>query len=65
PYSPELNPVERLWDWIRRYYLSNRIYQGYDEIVDVSCQAWLEVTNDNERLNSMCWFSWIKSAEIN
>ncbi len=25
PYSPELNPVERLWAYIKSHYLSNRI----------------------------------------
>ena len=26
PYSPELNPVERLWAYLRSHYLSNRAY---------------------------------------
>lgn len=65
PYSPELNPVEPLWDWMRRYHLANRVYCGYDEIVDVSCNAWLDVISDEDRLRSICWFAWIKEAEIN
>jgi transposase len=26
PYSPELNPVENLWHYLRSHYLSNRKY---------------------------------------
>ena len=29
PYSPELNPVERLWAYLRSHYLSNRAYRFY------------------------------------
>ena len=25
-YSPELNPVEQVWDFLRSNYLSNRVY---------------------------------------
>ena len=31
PYSPELNPVERVWAFLRGHYLSNRLYKDYDE----------------------------------
>jgi transposase len=63
PYSPELNPVELIWEWIRRHFLSNRVYEGYEEIVDVCCEAWTSVISDKERLRSTCWFNWIKDAE--
>ncbi len=26
PYAPELNPVERLWTWLKTHHLSNRVY---------------------------------------
>jgi len=32
PYSPELNSAERIWDYMRSHYLSNRIYRDYDEL---------------------------------
>ena len=34
PYSPELNPIEQVWQWLRQRCLSNRIFKGYDEIVE-------------------------------
>lgn len=52
PYSPELNPVERLWAYMRSHYLSNRAYDGYDHLLDASAQAWQQLTP--ELLRSVC-----------
>ena len=40
PYSPKLNPMERVWHYLRSHYLSNEIYKNYDAIVDAVCSAW-------------------------
>ena len=37
PYSPELNPVENVWQFLRQNFLSNRLYDGYEAIVDACC----------------------------
>ena len=34
PYSPELNPVENLWQYLRQNHLANRVFDSYDDIVD-------------------------------
>lgn len=34
PYSPELNPVERLWQWLRRHACRNRMFETLDDIAD-------------------------------
>jgi transposase len=34
PYSPELNPVERLWQWLKRHSLRNRCHQDLEAIMD-------------------------------
>ena len=34
PYSPELNPVERLWQWLKRHSLRNRFYKALKEAED-------------------------------
>jgi len=33
PYSPELNPVERLWQWLKRHSLRNRYYRNLDHVM--------------------------------
>ena len=34
PYSPELNPVERLWRWLRQHVCRNRIFGSLEELMD-------------------------------
>ena len=38
--SPELNPVEQAWQYLRANYLSNRVFDDYDAIIDAACEAW-------------------------
>ncbi|MFQ3198411.1 MAG: transposase [Paraglaciecola sp.] len=26
PYSPELNPVEQVWSWLRQHHIANRFF---------------------------------------
>ena len=40
PYAPQLNPVERVWLYLRERHLSHRLLDGYDAIVDACCAAW-------------------------
>ncbi len=40
PRSPELNPVENIWQFVRDNWLSNRVFGGYEEVVDHCCDAW-------------------------
>src|SRR5215204_1671376 len=40
PCSPELNPVETVWPFVRDNGLSNRIFGSSEEIVDHGCEAW-------------------------
>jgi transposase len=39
PRSPELNPVENVWQFMRENWLSNRVFVSYDDIVDHCCEA--------------------------
>ena len=38
--SPELNPVENIWQFMRDNWLSNRVFESYDDILDPCCFAW-------------------------
>jgi len=40
PKSPELNPVENIWQFMRDNWLSNRVFKSYNDIVDHCCYAW-------------------------
>jgi hypothetical protein len=56
PYSPEVNPVEHLWEELREKYLHNRVFSSLEELVEVLCQALSELTDEKERLRSMMFF---------
>jgi hypothetical protein len=53
PYSPELNPVENVWEFLRGNQLSNRVYDTYDAILDACCHAWNAFLADPERIHSV------------
>src|SRR5690606_2361374 len=40
PRSPELNPVENLWHYLRSHYWSNRVYRNYEALRSAACDAW-------------------------
>lgn len=44
PYSPELNPLERVWAYLRSHYLANRGYDGYDHLLHATAHAWQQRT---------------------
>ena len=52
-YSPELNPQENVWQYLRQNHLANRVYEDYDAIVDACCQAWKALTDQPERIRSI------------
>lgn len=51
-YSPELNPTERLWQWLRSHHLANRVYADYDELLHAAKAALASVEAD--RIKSVC-----------
>ena len=59
PRSPELNPVERLWLFLKQRYLSHRLLEDYDAIVAAACAAWQRLTADAGRITSLCSYPWI------
>ncbi len=65
PYSPELNPAELLWQNGRRNYLSNRVYDGLDELEPAVDRMWLRQTDDPKSILSLCGYDWILSALFN
>ena len=56
PYSPELNPIERLWHWLKDHEFSNRVYPDYDDLLEAVSDMWNTLTR--ERIQSVCSCSW-------
>jgi transposase len=54
PYSPELNPVENLWHYLRAHYWSNGVYRDYEALLEVATATWRMVCMDPEKIRSIC-----------
>ena len=54
--SPELNPVENIWQYLRANWLSNRVFETYDAIIDAACEAWTKTDRlaRNDHAQSEC-----------
>ena len=61
-YSPELNPVEWVWRYLREQYLSHRVYPTYEALLDAACRAWNALTAEAGRLSTLTAFPWIREA---
>jgi transposase len=51
--SPELNPVENIWQYLRANWLSNRVFETYDAIIDAACDAWRRLIAQPETITSI------------
>ena len=58
PYSPELNPMEQVWQYLRQHDLSNRCFDGYNAILDACCNAWNNFTRDISKVIRLCSRKW-------
>jgi transposase len=56
-YSPELNPVERVWLYLKEHYLSNRVFKDYDDIFASAGAAWNHLSE--VQLKSICRTAWL------
>jgi transposase len=53
PYSPELNPVEHLWEEIREKYFHNKVFESLETLENHLCNAHLFTELDTDRVRSI------------
>ena len=58
PYSPELNPMETVWDYLRQNKLCALVWDSYDDIVDACKTAWNWLIADPARITSIGEREW-------
>ena len=58
PYSPELNPIEQVWEQLKDRELSNRCFKDEEDIVNCCCCAWNNFTNEKRAVQKMCSRDW-------
>ena len=56
--APELNPVENIWQYLRANWLSNRVFDTYDDIIDAACEAWRNLIAQPEIITSIGMRDW-------
>lgn len=59
PYSPQLNPVENLWDDLREKHFINRCFPSLTAVRQTLCTALRELHHDRQRTQSIAGFPWI------
>ncbi len=59
-YSPELNPVENVWEYLRQNKLGLRVWPDYEAIVATCCEAWNWLVAAPDRLASITRREWAK-----
>jgi transposase len=61
PYSPELNPVERFFQELRRQ-LKNKVYQGYEEVEEAVSELFKRYLAKPEAVKRLTNFHWLHST---
>lgn len=65
PYSPELNPVEHLWDEIREKKFQNVVFQSMEAVEDRLVEALTELEHDPRHVACLTAFPWIICNSMN
>lgn len=55
-YSPQLMPVEHIWEDIREKHFYNHVYNSLDAVEEVLCPGLLELCSEPQRLSSLTFF---------
>jgi putative transposase len=56
PYSPQLNPVEHIWEEIREKWFANEVFNSLDAVEDRLVEALVALENDRELVASTTGF---------
>jgi transposase len=58
PYSPELNPVEHLWEYIRENYFKNAYWPSMATLEEALSATLKKITDCSEMIRSLVGFHW-------
>ena len=61
PYTPEMNPIEQIWAWIRLHGFRNEIFHTLENVVDRLCETIRSLTSDI--VKSITFRNWIISTD--
>lgn len=61
-YSPEVNPVEHIWDEVREKHFHNRVFDSLEEVEETLIEGLLRLEANPERLRSLTNFPHFRSC---
>ena len=64
PRSPELNPAEKPWQYMKDNFLSHLVLNSYEDILDASHHAWNALVTEKGRVQSLTNFSYLNCNVI-
>ena len=62
PYTPELNPIEMIWDEIREKGFRNETFPTLDAVIDQLCITAVDLMDDKKRVSSITHRDWLNIA---
>ena len=65
PYSPQLNPVEHIWESIRENGFRNEVFNSLEGVENQLMQCLAALERDPASVASMTGFPWIISINLN
>ena len=65
PWSPQLNPVEHVWDEVREKWFGNRVFDSMDAVEEQLITALQILEEDLTRVASLTGFEWIRTIPLN
>jgi hypothetical protein len=63
PRALDLSPAENVWRFLRQNWLSNRVFTGYDDIVEHCCTAWNQITGQPRTIMSIGSRGWARVGQ--
>ena len=64
PYSPQLNPMEHIWDEVREKWFTNEVFESMDGVEDRLVEALAALECDQELVASTTGFDWIINCPL-
>ena len=59
-HSPELNPVEHVWEDLREKAMPNMAFKSLDQVEEALCKRLTDLENDPEKVRSMTNFPYLR-----
>jgi len=64
PYSPELNPMEHVWEEIREKWFPNLVFNSLGGVEDRLVQAVLYLESQRQLVSSITGFDWVVNISL-